>query len=362
MSRSLAPALVTAADLMELDADSEPLPGDKRKGFIERYIHGEIYRARPEVMAVVHSHSASVIPFGATRTRLRPIYHMGSFLWSGAPVFDIRKVREENDLLIRDRPLGKALAGTLAKCNCVLMRGHGMTVIGDSVPEAVFRAIYTEMNARMQLQATQLEGPDRVPQRRGGQALARLRTAARSSGRGSCGKGRLAGEVGLDQLIVRQQAEVQLQALYPVGVRGNADRVIEKHHGRILDDQPLGLRQQPVLRRALRQPQRFVDGLIERRAAIVREVGGSRRSGVEKRKQEALRIGCAHIPAVKEHVAFALAHGGDDFRPARLADQFNLDPDSPQIALDGSGDLGGESQRAVVNDPEGWDRGKAVLT
>ncbi|HYI86637.1 MAG TPA: class II aldolase/adducin family protein [Burkholderiales bacterium] len=159
MSRSLAPALVTVADLMELDADSEPLPGDKRKGFIERYIHGEIYRARPEVMAVVHSHSASVIPFGATRTRLRPIYHMGSFLWSGAPVFDIRKVREENDLLIRDRPLGKALAGTLAKCNCVLMRGHGMTVIGDSVPEAVFRAIYTEMNARMQLQATQLEGP-----------------------------------------------------------------------------------------------------------------------------------------------------------------------------------------------------------
>jgi ribulose-5-phosphate 4-epimerase/fuculose-1-phosphate aldolase len=159
MSRSLAPALVTAADLMELDADSEPLPGDKRKGFIERYIHGEIYRARPEVMAVVHSHSASVIPFGVTRSRLRPIYHMGSFLWSGTPVFDIRKVREENDLLIRDRPLGQALAGALGKCNCVLMRGHGMTVIGDSVPEAVFRAIYTEMNARLQLQATQLEGP-----------------------------------------------------------------------------------------------------------------------------------------------------------------------------------------------------------
>jgi ribulose-5-phosphate 4-epimerase/fuculose-1-phosphate aldolase len=159
MSRSLAPALVTAADLMELDADSEPLPGDKRKGFLERYIHGEIYRARPEVMAVVHSHSPSVIPFGATRTKLRPIYHMGSFLWSGAPVFDIRKEKQDNDLLIRDRPLGKALAGTLGKCNCVLMRGHGMTVIGDSVPEAVFRAIYTEMNARLQLQATQLEGP-----------------------------------------------------------------------------------------------------------------------------------------------------------------------------------------------------------
>jgi len=159
MSRSRAPALVTAADMMELDADSEPPPGDKRKGFIERYIHGEIYRVRREVMAVVHSHSASVIPFGVTHTKLRPIYHMGSFLWSGTPVFEIREVRPENDLLVRDRPLGRALAGTLGECACVLMRGHGMTVVGDSVPEAVFRAIYTQMNARLQLQAGQLEGP-----------------------------------------------------------------------------------------------------------------------------------------------------------------------------------------------------------
>lgn len=159
MSRSRAPALVTAADLMELDADSEALPGDKRKGFIERYIHGEIYRRRPDVMAVVHSHSSSVIPFGVTRTRLRPIYHMASFLWAGVPVWDIRKVREENDLLVRDRPLGKALAETLGQCHCVLMRGHGMTVIGATIQEAVFRAIYTEMNARLQLQASQLEGP-----------------------------------------------------------------------------------------------------------------------------------------------------------------------------------------------------------
>jgi ribulose-5-phosphate 4-epimerase/fuculose-1-phosphate aldolase len=159
MSRSRAPALMTGADVMELGPDSEPATGDKRKGFIERYIHGEIYRARPEVTAVVHSHSPSVIPFGVTRTRLRPVYHMGSFLWSGAPVWDIRKVREENDLLVRDRPLGAALAGALGKCNCVLMRGHGMTVVGASVQEAVFRAIYTEMNARLQLQAMQLEGP-----------------------------------------------------------------------------------------------------------------------------------------------------------------------------------------------------------
>jgi ribulose-5-phosphate 4-epimerase/fuculose-1-phosphate aldolase len=159
MSRSRAPALMTAADVMELGPDSEVLGGDKRKGFIERYIHGEIYRRRPEVMAVVHSHAPSVIPFGVTKTRLRPIYHMGSFLWSGAPVWDIRKVRDDNDILVRDRPLGAALAEALGSGNCVLMRGHGMTVVGESIQEAVFRAIYTEMNARLQIQAQQLEGP-----------------------------------------------------------------------------------------------------------------------------------------------------------------------------------------------------------
>ena len=159
MSRSRAPALVTAADLMELNSDSEPLAGEHRKGFIERYIHGEIYRSRPDVMAVVHSHSPSVIPFGVTKTKLRPVYHMGSFLWSGAPVWDIRRVREDNDVLVRDRPLGASLAQALGSCTCVLMRGHGMTVVGDGIQEVVFRAIYTEMNARLQLQAESLEGP-----------------------------------------------------------------------------------------------------------------------------------------------------------------------------------------------------------
>ena len=158
LSRSLAPSLVSAADIQECGPDSEPI-GDDRKPYLERYIHGEIYRTRPDVMAVVHSHSDSVIPFGISRTPLRPVYHMASFLWSGVPVFDIRRVREENDLLIRDRPLGKALARSLGKCDCVLMRGHGMTVVGENVPEVVFRAVYTEMNAKLQMNAARLEGP-----------------------------------------------------------------------------------------------------------------------------------------------------------------------------------------------------------
>jgi ribulose-5-phosphate 4-epimerase/fuculose-1-phosphate aldolase len=158
MSRSVAPQLVTAADIMEHGPDSEPV-GDERKPYLERFLHGEIYRQRPDVMAIVHSHSDAVIPFGVTRSAMKPIYHMASFLYTGVPVFEIRKTRAENDLLIRDTELGRDLAKSLGKCNCVLMRGHGMTVVGDGLPEVVFRAVYTQTNARLQPDAGQLQGP-----------------------------------------------------------------------------------------------------------------------------------------------------------------------------------------------------------
>ena len=159
LARSLAPERVQPEDILEYDLDSNPVDAQGRESVRERFIHGEIYRARPDVMSVVHNHSPSVIPFGVTRSKLKPIYHMASFLWSGVGHFEIRDTRPDNDLLIRDIPLGKALAHSLGKCTCVLMRGHGMTVVGDCVAEAVFRAIYTEMNARLQIQAGQLEGP-----------------------------------------------------------------------------------------------------------------------------------------------------------------------------------------------------------
>ena len=158
MSRSLAPQLVTVADLMEHGPNSDPV-SDERRPYLERFLHGEIYRQRPDVMAIVHSHSASVIPFGISKSKLRPVYHMASFLFSGVPVYEIRNTSRDNDLLIRDPRLGKDLASSLGKCACVLMRGHGMTVVGDSIPEAVFRAIYTETNAKLQTLAGHLEGP-----------------------------------------------------------------------------------------------------------------------------------------------------------------------------------------------------------
>jgi ribulose-5-phosphate 4-epimerase/fuculose-1-phosphate aldolase len=158
MSRSLAPPLVTVADIMEHGPDSDPV-GDDRKPYLERFIHGEMYRQRPDVMAVVHSHAASVIPFGITKGRMRPVYHMASFLWTGVPLFEIRKVQPDNDLLVRDLKLGRELAKSIGACACVLMRGHGMTVVGESIPEVVFRSIYTQMNAKLQTLAAQLEGP-----------------------------------------------------------------------------------------------------------------------------------------------------------------------------------------------------------
>jgi ribulose-5-phosphate 4-epimerase/fuculose-1-phosphate aldolase len=158
LSRSLAPELVTAADIMAFGADSEPLGGDERRPYLERFIHGEVYRTRPDVMAVVHSHSPSVIPFAASSVKLRPIYHMGSFLGAGASVFDIRKRFGCTDMLVRNRAQGEALAAELGRDAVVLMRGHGFVTVGETVPVAVYRAMYTEMNASVQSRAIALGG------------------------------------------------------------------------------------------------------------------------------------------------------------------------------------------------------------
>ncbi len=159
MSRSLAPELVTAADIMEFDLDSAAVEARGRGLYLERFIHGEIYKARPDVRAVVHNHSPSVIPFGATGVRLRPLYHMSAFLWRGVPVFEIRAAAGgASDMLVRNPSLGRALAQTLGDRPATLMRGHGAVVVGDSLPMAVRRSIYLEMNARLQWQAMNLAG------------------------------------------------------------------------------------------------------------------------------------------------------------------------------------------------------------
>jgi ribulose-5-phosphate 4-epimerase/fuculose-1-phosphate aldolase len=156
LARNMAPALVRHDDIVTFDLDGEALDAGGRRVYLERFIHGEIYRARADVQAIVHSHSPSVIPFGVTGQPLRPIFHMSGFLGEGAALFEIREAGGDTDMLIRDNRLGKALADALGARSAVLMRGHGSTVVGTSIEQVLYRAIYAEVNARLQLQAVTL--------------------------------------------------------------------------------------------------------------------------------------------------------------------------------------------------------------
>lgn len=161
LSRSLAPILVTAGDILEYDLDSTPVDPKGRLSVQERFIHGEIFKARPDVHAVIHSHSPAVVPFSIVQVPLRPVFHLASFLHVGVPVWDVRSVNdpEAAQLLVRNGALGKSLALTLGTKPVALLRGHGNVVVATTVRVAVSNAIYTEMNARLQTSALALGGP-----------------------------------------------------------------------------------------------------------------------------------------------------------------------------------------------------------
>lgn len=158
LARNMAPSQVTAADIVEFTLDGEAVNAAGRRVYLERFIHGEIFRRRPDVMAVVHSHSHSIVPLSVVKgMRLRAMFHMAGFVGQGAPVFEIREAGgDATDLLISNGHLGRALAAHFDGHDIVLMRGHGSTVVGGSIKQAVYRAVYAELNARYQLQAMQL--------------------------------------------------------------------------------------------------------------------------------------------------------------------------------------------------------------
>jgi ribulose-5-phosphate 4-epimerase/fuculose-1-phosphate aldolase len=157
LARAGAPALVKAADITEYDLDSQPVTNTAAAGYIERFIHGEIYKLRPDVLAVVHCHCLDVIPFAATTVPMQPMYHMGSFIGEGVPVWDIGKAGG-TDMLVRSNQLGRALAQMLGNKSAVLMRGHGAAVVATSLHLVVGKAYYLNVNARLQMQAMQIGG------------------------------------------------------------------------------------------------------------------------------------------------------------------------------------------------------------
>jgi HCOMODA/2-hydroxy-3-carboxy-muconic semialdehyde decarboxylase len=158
--QALAPRDVAVKDIITFDLDSNAIDANGRPIYRERFIHGQIYKLRPDVNAVVHSHSPTIIPFSVTEKPLRAVFHNGHFLGQGVPVWEIRQFAgERNNMLVLTNELGQSLAQALGQGSVVLMRGHGNAVAGPDLKTAVFRAIYTEVNAKLQLQATMLGGP-----------------------------------------------------------------------------------------------------------------------------------------------------------------------------------------------------------
>ncbi|KAF7309417.1 Aldolase-II domain-containing protein [Mycena indigotica] len=168
LSRNLAPALVVPEDIVVWRIiDAQPVNPDSPRGFLERSIHSEIYRQHKDVHAVVHFHSPDVIPFGVAPIPFKAIFHMASFLGSSnPPIFDIAQdFGPSTDMLIRNTTHGASLASLFLPPEqsqltrpLVLMRGHGATLTAPSLKLAVFRAIYTQTNARILTSLSALTG------------------------------------------------------------------------------------------------------------------------------------------------------------------------------------------------------------
>lgn len=158
LSRARAPALVSPDDIVEFDLDSNPVDPSKR-AFLERFIHGQAYRARPDVHAVVHSHSPTMIPFSVTGEPMRGISHIASFLCEEVPVWEIRDCGITQGLLVTNNRQGQSLADKLGKGPVCLMRGHGNLVVAPDIRRVVHRALYTEINAQQLCTALSFKRP-----------------------------------------------------------------------------------------------------------------------------------------------------------------------------------------------------------
>jgi ribulose-5-phosphate 4-epimerase/fuculose-1-phosphate aldolase len=156
IARSLGPELVTEADLQRFTLEGQQVGGDPRTAYSERAIHGAIYEARPEVMAICHNHAPSTIPFGVTGVPLRPIYHMAALLGTEVPVWDIADDFGPTDMLVRTMEQGRSLARMLGPRRAALMRGHGSVIAGRTLAEVVIASVYMEQNARLLIQALSL--------------------------------------------------------------------------------------------------------------------------------------------------------------------------------------------------------------
>jgi HCOMODA/2-hydroxy-3-carboxy-muconic semialdehyde decarboxylase len=156
LARSRSPELVTPDDLMEFALDGTPVDARGRTPYSERFIHGAIYEKRPDVHSVIHNHSHEIIPYGITPVKLRPVLHVGGAIGEEVPVWDIRRKFGDTNMLVVNMDQGRDLAATLGRNRVALMRGHGCAVAGTTLREAVFTAVYLQVNAKLQTEAMAL--------------------------------------------------------------------------------------------------------------------------------------------------------------------------------------------------------------
>ena len=156
LSRARAPERIEVDDLIEFTLEGAPIEPAGRKPYAERHIHGAVYAARPDVQAVVHNHSPSLVPFGITGTELRPVMHMCASMGARVPLWDSRTTFGDTNLLVTTMAMGEDLAAALGPRPVILMRGHGCVVAGASLREVVFNSVYLELNAALQMQASSL--------------------------------------------------------------------------------------------------------------------------------------------------------------------------------------------------------------
>ena len=153
LSRARAPERIERDDIVEYKLDGTPVAESDRPPYLERFIHGAIYEAQPEVQSVVHNHSPSVIPFGVTGKKLKPLLHMCASIGHEVPIWDSHDKFGDTTLLVTDMAMGRDLAQSLGPRPTALMRGHGATVVGRSVRHSVFVSVYLEVGAKLQMQS-----------------------------------------------------------------------------------------------------------------------------------------------------------------------------------------------------------------
>lgn len=156
LSRSRSPEIVTREDLMEFSLDDQPIDPRGRPVYRERVIHGAVFRARPDVGAVVHHHAREVLPFTASGAKLRPMFHLASVLGHDVPLWDSQDEFGDTNMLVETAEQGASMARALGDNPCVLLRCHGATCVGRNLKEVVFIAITMRDNAEMVLRSLPL--------------------------------------------------------------------------------------------------------------------------------------------------------------------------------------------------------------